>query len=224
MGVEIAGSLSDLEFGQLLTILTAVEREGVLELWNLPSGHHLEMHLKHGLLHCVRRNGRQVGAVHVKPLLQELLQTQQGAFEFHARKVQGGCGPRLGWPLERILLSAHAEYDEQLHHSDDLPDPNQRYALKRGVRLPSHPFLDAARPFFVRKGGASAKELARWLDLPEDRVRYLMLKMLRKDWLEAAGEPPTPTRTSTARPLCNPGSTRRAPQDGALSTRRGPDR
>lgn len=190
MGVEIAGSLSDLEFGQLLTILATMEHEGVLELWNLPGGQHVEMHLKYDVLHCVRRNGRPLGAVHVKPLLQELLQTRQGAFEFHVRKVHGNCGDPLGWRLEQILLSVNAEYDEQLHHQDDLPDPNQRYALKSGVKLPRHPFLQAAQPFFERKGGASAKEVARQLDLPLDRVRYLMLKMIRKGWLEPTDEPP----------------------------------
>jgi len=190
MGVELAGNLRDLEFGQLLAVLTAMEREGVLELWNLPGGMHVELHLKGGLLHCARKNGHPLKALHVKPLLQDLFQARQGAFEFHARKLQHGCGQPLGWPVERMLLSAHAEHDEQLHHQDALPDPNQPYRLVQGVQLPNSPFLDGARPLFERAGGASAKEVARRLDLPTDRVRYLMLKMIRNGWLEPSNDDP----------------------------------
>jgi len=190
MGVEIAGSLRDLEFGQLLTILASMEGEGVLEIWNLPENKRIEMFINQGVLRCIRKNGAPVGAIHVKPLLQELLQTTQGAFEFHTRKIHDDCDTSLGWPLQRILLSANAEYDEQLHHQDDLPDPNQRYTLKPGIDLPQHPFLQASQPFFERKGGASAKEVARQLDLPLDRVRYLMLKMLKRSWITPTEEPP----------------------------------
>jgi len=190
MGIELAGNLSDLEFGQLLTVLAAMEHEGVLELWNLPRGKSVELHLKDGLLHCARTNGRPVKAMHVKPLLQELFHAERGAFKFHARRLQHGCSQPLSWPVERMLLSAHAEHDEQLHHQDDLPDPNQPYRLVQGVQLPSHPFLNGARPLFERAGGAGAKEVARRLDLPTDRVRYLMLKMIRKGWLEPSNDDP----------------------------------
>ncbi len=184
MGVEIAGSLHDLEFGQLLSVLTAMEHEGVLELWGLPGGVRIDMHIKQGMLHCIRKNGKSAGPIHITPILQELIHANQGAFEFHMRRVRNGCSDQLSLPLERLLISAHAEYDEQMHHRDVLPDPDQRYVLKPGVELPGHPFLEAAQPYFKRASGTSARELARRLDLPLDRVRYLILKMIRKDWLD----------------------------------------
>ncbi len=174
------GSLKTLPLMELLPLLK--EQEGALELWNLEGMPPTTLYLKPGRIRHIAQGKGPLDPLKAKAVLQALLFSQKGSFEFIPR-ARPPFKERLNWPVDRVLLAAFALKDELEHHRGKLPHPEIRFFLSPFARKPLERsdgsakgrFLEAAWPHLER--GATALELAKALDLPLDLVRYQLFKL-----------------------------------------------
>jgi len=177
--MELSGSLKELEFVQLIGLISNME--GLLDLWQLPRKRSAQLFIKRRRLRCIKMNGSFLDPLQAKALIAELAGIRQGVFEFTARPFRTPCNPPLNWPLDKMLLSVFTQADERLRHMDVLPDPDLRFKLTKLANVEGSLFLRAAAGLLSREGGANAREIAAELRLPLDQVRYYLHKLLERN-------------------------------------------
>ncbi len=176
--MELSGNLKEMEFAQLVGLITHME--GILELWKLPRKRSAQLYIKRRKLRCIKVNGQFLDGLRAKAFFAELATAKQGVFEFNARQFRTPCETPLNWPLDRILLSVFTQADERLRHMDILPDPEMRFRLTKMANVEGSLFLRAAGELLQREQGANAKEIANQLRLPVDQVRYYLHKLAER--------------------------------------------
>ncbi len=182
--MELSGNLKDIEFPQIISLIAHIE--GILELWNLPRKRSAKLYIKRRKLRCVELNGRFLDGLRARSFFAELGTADYGAFEFYARRFRTPCSRPLNWPLNKIALAVMTHADERERRKDSLPDPGKRFRLAAGADVESSPFLRAAAEILEQERGASARELARSLDLPLEHVRYYLHRLAERGHVEPA--------------------------------------
>ncbi len=174
--MAIFGNFKDMPFPDLVAMLG--RRSGVLEVFGLPGKRQgYAVALDGGKVVWVREGRRPLDPVEARLVLQELMRSGEGAFEF-VPGVPPVDGAVLGWPLERLLLSATTMEDELTAYAPLLPDPKTRFqvaSLEVWLEEPLWSFWERAKGLL--QGGASAEEIAKALHLPLDEVRYYLHKL-----------------------------------------------
>ncbi|TFU27777.1 DUF4388 domain-containing protein [Thermus tengchongensis] len=172
--MALFGSLDSLPLEELLQLLA--HKEGALEIWNLKGIPPTTIYLKPGHIRSLDQNGKPLDPMAAKATLQALLQAREGSFEFLP-----GAKPkhkvRLGWPVEKVLLSIITLQDELDRYRPHLPHPEARFELAGSS--PEDPrfkdFFRLALPYLKR--GVSPQELAQALRLPLDQVRFYLYRL-----------------------------------------------
>ncbi|RTI01550.1 hypothetical protein CSW23_12055 [Thermus scotoductus] len=170
---------------ELLQLLA--QKEGALEIWNLKDIPPTVIYLKPGFIRSIDQNGKPLEPLAAKALLQTLIQTRQGSFEFFP-----GAKPkhkyRLNWSLEKVLLSTIALQDELERYRPLLPDPRAVFKVTPMAKksLPQESFFRKALPYLQK--GVSAETLAKALKMPLDLVRFYLFRLERKGLVERTGK------------------------------------
>lgn len=183
--MALFGSLDSLPLEELLQLLA--QKEGALEIWNLKDIPPTVIYLKPGFIRSIDQNGKPLEPLAAKALLQTLIQTRQGSFEFFP-----GAKPkhkyRLNWSLEKVLLSTIALQDELERYRPLLPDPRAVFKVTSMAKksLPQESFLRKALPYLQK--GVSAETLTKALKMPLDLVRFYLFRLERKGLVERTGK------------------------------------
>lgn len=183
--MALFGSLDSLPLEELLQLLA--QKEGALEIWNLKDIPPTVIYLKPGFIRSIDQNGKPLEPLAAKALLQTLIQTRQGSFEFFP-----GAKPkhkyRLNWSLEKVLLSTVTLQDELERYRPLLPDPRAVFKVTPMAKksLPQESFLRKALPYLQK--GVSAETLTKALKMPLDLVRFYLFRLERKGLVERTGK------------------------------------
>jgi hypothetical protein len=117
------GRFTEWSFAEVLT--TVVKRGGKLELWGLPRGHYLEIHVAEQVVQAVVVNSQPLAVFEASHLLAELLQLRQGEFEMHQRPPE-----QLRHDFD-LTVSAVLQFhtSDILHQDAHLPDPKTKFVF-----------------------------------------------------------------------------------------------
>jgi len=173
--MAIFGNLSDMGLLDLIPLLA--HQNGRLVL--IRKDGNLDLYLSGRRIICAQEDRRVLSPSQLEERLFELVQRQEGGFEFfrdERPKHQRGC---LNLSVDELMLKLVTLKDELESVRANLPLPDTVFTLGNVALAYSEPelaeFLDRAWPYLTE--GASARSLARALGLPLERVRYLIYKL-----------------------------------------------
>ncbi len=173
--MAIFGNLRDIGLLDLLPMLS--HQRGKLVLIRREGN--LALYLAGGRIECAEEGGRPLSPTQLEERLFEILHSQDAGFEFfrgEAPRHGKGC---IRIPVEELVLKLATLRDELEHARENLPLPDTVFTLGNVALAYGDPslaeFLDRAWPQLTQ--GASARSLAKQLDLPIERVRYLLYKL-----------------------------------------------
>ena len=173
--MAIFGDLQDIGLLDLLHLLA--HQTGRLVLVHKEGS--LEVFLANRNVICAQIGYRALSPNQLEEKLFDLARGRGGSFEFHpgeAPKHRRGCF-RLS--VDELALKLATLKDEIENARGQLPMPDTIFTLGNVATAYANPtlaeFLDRAWPHL--SVGASARQMARALDLPLEHVRYLLYKL-----------------------------------------------
>lgn len=173
--MAIFGNLRDIGLLELLPLLA--HQTGRLVLVHKEGS--LEVYLAKRRVVCAEAGRRVLSPTQLEEKLFQLAQARAGSFEFfpgETPKHRRGC---YNLSVDELVLKLATLRDEIESASGELPLPDTVFTLGNVATAYANPtlaeFLDRAWPHLSM--GASARQLARALDLPLERVRYLLYKL-----------------------------------------------
>jgi len=173
--MAIFGNLRDIGLLDLIPLLA--HQNGRLVL--IRKEGNLELFLAGRRVVCAEEDRRVLSPNQLEERLFELVQSGEGSFEFfrdEKPKHTTGC---LNLPVDELVLKLVTLKDELESVRENLPLPDTVFALGNVALAYSDPvlaeFLDRAWPHLSE--GASARRLAKVLEMPLERVRYLLYKL-----------------------------------------------
>ncbi len=173
--MAIFGNLKDIGLLDLIPLLA--HQNGRLVL--IRKEGNLELFLAGRRITCAEEDRRVLSPRELEERLFELVQNGEGSFEFFRNeepKHQTGC---LNLPVDELVLKLVTLKDELENVREKLPLPDTIFTLGNVATAYSDPtlaeFLDRAWPHL--SAGASARKLAKLLEMPIERVRYLLYKL-----------------------------------------------
>ncbi len=174
--MAIFGNLNNMALADLLPFIS--QQRGVMEIFNLASLPRISLYLENGKLSCMRLEDRYVDELRARSVMTELLRARRGAFEFVPGVSPRRCQKRLGWSVDRLLLTAMTTMDEFSEMTDELPHPGTIFRAVGGLR-PQQQRLQSFwnSSYNLLQTGASSERLSRELRMPLDHTRFYLHRL-----------------------------------------------
>jgi hypothetical protein len=168
------GRFTEWSFAEVLT--TVAKRSGKLELWGLPRGHYLEIHVAEQVVRAVVVNSQPLAVFEASHLLADLLQLRQGEFEMHPRPPE-----QLRHDFDLTISAVMQFHKSDLQHlSEHLPDPKTRFVFaKAQFHLTNEHLEDVLDQIahLLFEPGCDAASLAQQQVMPLEQARQRLYQL-----------------------------------------------
>jgi hypothetical protein len=160
------GDFSDWSLSEVL--YTTAKRGGKLEMWGLPQGQYIEVHIHDQAVQAMFVNGEPLAVFAASQLLSQLLPVHQGEFEVHPGRTEQ-LTKHFHLKVSDVLL-----FRDQSQRNSELPDVKTRFVFAAvSPDITSEYLADVLDrcSHLLFDPGCDAKTLAKTLGISEDNAR-----------------------------------------------------